>query len=219
MVDNKQIMSDTEIPAGKKHYNTKFKNTFLETEIKLSGNSGTKVYVKHIGISSSSYISNIKDSYPVTFNQELNQLVVENPLTISERINYTVFVGRQGKLSNQGLTLCSFEEINPTIAAYNKTFISFSEKTTFNIKFNKLELSKGAIFEAFAFIEQEPNSGMSFLTDIFTGTVGEVETKSITEIKTEDSTDPDYAYVTKATQLMKLLIISHFYQQKFLMFR
>ena len=196
--DNKQIVSDIEIPAGKKHYNTKFKNTFLETEIKLSGNSGTKVYVKHIGISSNSYTPSIKDSYPLTFDQNLNQLVVENPLKTSERMNYTVFVGKQGELSSQGLTLCSFAEIKSTIAAYNKTFVSFSDKTTFNINFNKLGLSKGDKFEAIAFIEQEPNTAMSFLTDVLTGTVGEVETKSITEIKTEDSTDPDYVYVTKA---------------------
>jgi hypothetical protein len=197
--DNKQIVSDIEIPAGKKHYYTKYKNTFLETEVKLSGNIGTKVYLKHTGISNS-YNPSIKDSYSLSFNQDLNQLIVENPLKTSERMNYTVYVSRQGDLSNQDLTLCSFAEIKSTIALYNQTFVSFANKTTFNINFNKLGLSKGDKFEAIAFIEQEPNSKLSFITDVFTGTVGEIETKSITEIKTEDTVDPDYVYVTKTAQ-------------------
>ena len=197
--DNNQLVSDTDIPAGEKHYYKKYKNTFLETEVKLSGNSGTKVYVKHTGITNS-YTPSIKESFPLSFNQNLNQLIVENPLTTSERMNYTVYVGRQGELSSQGLTICSFAEKKTTIATYNQTFVSFSDKTTFNINFNKIGLKKGDQFEAIAFIEQEPNSKLSFVTEVLTGTVGEIETKSITEISTEDSTDPDYVYVTKTAK-------------------
>ena len=198
--DNAQLVPDSDIPAGSKNFYTKFKNTFLEAEVKLSGNSGTKVYVKHTGISNS-YSPSFKDSFPLSFNQDLNQLIVENPLkTTSDRMNYAVYIGKEGELSGQGLTLCSFVETKTTIASYNQTFVSFSDKTTFSINFNKLGLKKGDKFEAIAFIEQESNSKMSFLTDLFTGIVGEIETKSITEIKAEDTADPDYVYVTKTAK-------------------
>ena len=190
---SRQIVSNTEIPAGSKNYYKKFKNILLETEVKLSGNSGTKVFVKHSGVASD-YTPNIKSSYPLTFNQQLNQLIIENPITTFERMRYTVYVGKKGDLTNQKLTLCSFIELTDKITDYSETFVSYSQKSTLNINFNKLGLSKGETFEAVAFIEQEPNSKMAFMTEVFTGTVGEIETKSITEIKNVLDADSDYVY-------------------------
>ena len=187
-------MPNTDIDANKKNYYIKFTNIFLESEVKLNGNSGTKVFVKHAGISST-YTPSIKDKFPLTFTQNLNQLVVESPVNTWERIRYTVFVSKKNELSTKGLTLCSFIEVKDTIAEYNQTFVSFSQKTTMTVNFNKIGLSKGETFEAIAFIEQESNSQMAFLTDIFTGTVGEIESKSINEIKDVYSTDTDYVYI------------------------
>ena len=193
---NKQIVPDTEIPANKKNYYIRFKNIFLETELKLTGNSATNVFVKHSGVTLT-YSPSIKDSYPLTFNENLNQLIVENPLKTSERMKYTVFVGKIGSLSSKKLTLCSFAEIKETIAEYNKTYISFSDKTEVNINFNKIGLEKGQGFEAIAFIEQEPNSQMSFLTELLIGTVGEIKSEVINEINTVYETDTDYVYSYK----------------------
>ena len=190
---NNQIVPNTDIDANKKNYYIKFTNIFLETEVKLTGNSGTKVFVKHAGISST-YTPSIKDKFPLSFTQNLNQLVVESPVNTWERIRYTVFVSKKNELSTKGLTLCSFIEVKDTIAEYNQTFVSFSQKTSMTVNFNKIGLSKGETFEAIAFIEQESNSQMAFLTDIFTGTVGEIESKSIYEIKDVYSIDTDYVY-------------------------
>ena len=193
---NKEIVSDTEIPANKQNYYIRFKNIFLETEVKLSGTSGNRVFVKHSGVTNTYYPS-IKDSYNLAFNENLNQLVVENPLKSSERMKYTIFVGKSGSLSSKGLSLCSFAELKETIAEYNKTFISYSDKTTININFNKINLVKGNQFEAIAFIEQEANSQMAFLTELFTGTVGEIKTEVINEVSQVYDSDNDYIYLHK----------------------
>ena len=194
---NQQIVSDKEIPAGTKHYYLKFPNILLETEVKLTGNSGTKVFVKHTGISDS-YTPQIKNSFGLSFNQNLNQIIVDNPLQTSERMRYTILVGKQGDLSNKGITLCTFAEIKETIAEYNQTFVSFSDKSALNIKFNKIGLSKGDTFEAIAFIEQEPYSRLAFLTDILTDKVGEIEQKTIFEIN--DVYDDEYIYTQQTAK-------------------
>ena len=188
-----QIVPTAEIPSGTKNYFIKFSNILLETEVKLTGTTGSKVFVKHTGLTGT-YSPNIKNSFPLTFDSSLNQLIVENPLDTWERMKYTVFVAKSGELTSQGLTLCSFIEVKNTIALYNQTFASFSQKTTMNVNFNKIGLTKGQTFEAIAFIEQESNTQLAFVTGIFTGTVGEIETKSIIEIKQEYSTDKDYVY-------------------------
>ena len=194
---NKQIVPDKEIPAGTKNYYLKFQNILLETEIKLTGNSGTKVFVKHTGISNN-YTPKIKSSFGLSFNQQLNQLEVENPLETSERMRYTILVGKQGELSSKDLTLCTFAEIKDTIAVYNQTFVSFNDKSALNIKFNKIGLSKGDIFEAIAFIEQEPYSRLAFLTDILTDKVGEITQKTIMEIN--DVFDDEYIYTVQTAK-------------------
>ena len=201
---SKQIVENTEVPSETKHYYNKFKNIFLETELKMTGNSLSKIFVKHSGVTNT-YTPNIKDSYPLTFNQELNQLIVENPLKTSERMSYTILIGKKGELSSKGITLCSFTESIEHLADYISTYISFNEKSTLNINFNKIDLKKGDIFEAIAFIEQQSNSQMVFLTDIFTGTVGEIETKSINEIKSIYEIDTDYVYTSQIAESDQLV--------------
>ena len=108
-------------------------------------------------------------------------------------MNYIVLVSGAGGLSNKGITLCSF--INGEISSfYNKTVESYTEKTTITINFNKVGLSAGQTFEALVFSEQQLNSKMLFLSDLFTGTVGEIKTESFTEINIPESTDSDYVY-------------------------
>ena len=80
------------------------------------------------------------------------------------------------------ITKKMYTELKETIAEYNKTYISFSDKTEVNINFNKIGLEKGERFEAIAFIEQEPNSQMSFLTELLIGTVGEIKSEVIAKV-------------------------------------
>ena len=195
--NSKIVVPETTIPAGKKNFYNIFNNIFLETEVQITGNSGTKVFVKHAGVRNSYYPS-LKTSPGVNFNPDLNQLLVDSPINNYERVKYIVLIGKEGELSAKGITLCDFAERNrdTSLAAYNKTVESYSDITSITINFNKIGLTAGQKFEALVFCEQEINSQMAFLYDIFTGTVGDVKIDTITEIKTPVSTDADYVYAT-----------------------
>ena len=178
--------------SNKKNFYKLFNNILLETEIYLTGNSGTNVFVKHAGVRNAYYPS-VKSSQSIEFNSDLNQLIVECPINNYERMKYIVLVSEQGGLSTKGITLCSFLE-GKALSDYNKTVESYSEKTSITINFNKIGLSAGQKFEALVYSEQQLNSRMSFLSEIFTGTVGEIKTETITEIKTVYDIDNDYVY-------------------------
>jgi hypothetical protein len=90
-----QLVPDTEIPENSKLYYHIYKNIFLENEVKITGNNNAKVFVKHGGIIDV-YTPDIKDSYPLSFDQELNQLIVESPLENTEKMKYTILVGKKG---------------------------------------------------------------------------------------------------------------------------
>ena len=191
-LDNSQtVVSQTTIPAGSKNYYKVFNNILLETELHLTGNYGTNVFVQHAGVRSN-YSPNVKSSQSVTFNSELNQIIVENPSNNYERMKYTVLISASGGLSSKGITLCSF--VDGSLNFYNKTVESYNEKTTITINFSKAGLSTGNKFEALVFTEQQLNSKMVFLSDIITGYVGDIKIESITDIKTVYEIDTDYVY-------------------------
>ena len=189
---NQKIIQETEIKSGTKNFYRTFNNIFLESEVQLTGDSGTNIFVKHAGIRSGYYPS-VKESQSITFNSELNQLIVENPINNYERMKYIVLVDEVGVLSGKGITLCSFTEAKQ-LAKYNKTIESYNDKTSITINFSKIGLQTGQKFEAIVFSEQQLNSKMAFLSDVFTGEVGEIKTESITEINTVYSEDSDYVY-------------------------
>ena len=193
--NSKIIVEETTLPSGTKNFYKIFNNIFLEAEVQLTGNSGTNIFVKHSGIRNG-YFPGIKENPSISFNPELNQLIVESPINNYERMKYIVLIGEEGELSQKGITLCNFAERNKdtSLAKYNKTVESFSEKTSITINFNKAGLTSGKKFEALVFSEQQLNSKMAFLYDIFTGTVGEIKTESIIEVKEEFSIDKDYVY-------------------------
>ena len=83
--NSKIVVPETTIPAGKKNFYNIFNNIFLETEVQITGNSGTKVFIKHAGVRNAYYPS-LKDSPKVNFNPDLNQLLVDSPINNYERI-------------------------------------------------------------------------------------------------------------------------------------
>ena len=190
--DNSQtVVSQTSIPSGSKNFYKVFNNILLETELQLTGTYGTNVFVQHSGVRSN-YSPNVKSSQSVTFNSELNQIIVENPSNNYERMKYTVLVSATGGLSSKGITLCSF--VDGSLNFYNKTYESYSEQTSITINFSKVGLKAGEKFEALVFTEQQLNSKMVFLSDIITDTVGEIKKESIVDIKTVYDIDNDYIY-------------------------
>jgi len=198
-----QIVPDTEIPENSKLYYHIYKNIFLENEVKITGNNNAKVFVKHGGIIDV-YTPDIKESYPLSFDQELNQLIVESPLENTEKMKYTILVGKKGDLSNQDISLCSFVELTKPLSNYNRTIISYQNRLSVSINFNKVGLKAGETFEAIVLIEQQLNSRMAFLTDLYTDVVGEIKTESITEIKNIYDIDNDYVFSYQTATTDKL---------------
>ena len=98
-------------------------------------------------------------------------------------MKYIILVGKKGELSNQDISLCSFVELTKPLSNYNRTIISYQNRLAVSINFNKVGLKAGETFEAIVLIEQQFNSRMAFLTDLYTGVVGEIKTESITDIK------------------------------------
>ena len=189
--NNKTIVEKTTIEPNSKYFYKVFSNILLEAQLQITGNIGSKVFVKHSGVRNR-YSPNVKSSQSITFNKELNQIIVENPINNYERMKYTVLVSPVDGLSSKGITLCSF--FDGSIRFYNKTVHSFTEKTIITINFSKVGLNTGSKFEALVFTEQEYNSQMVFLSNIITDTVGEIKTESITEINTTYDIDSDYVY-------------------------
>ena len=190
-IDNNQTtIEKTLIDSNSRNYYKIFNNILLETQLQITGNFGSKVFVKHAGIRSR-YSPNIKSSQSITFNLELNQIIVENPIN-----NYEIYSSCNpfGGLSSKGITLCSFFE--GSISFYNKTIQSFSQKTIITINFSKIGLSSGNKFEAMVLTEQENNSQMVFLSDIITSTVGDIKNDSIVEINKDYDIDRNYVYST-----------------------
>ena len=185
----KTVVDETTVNKG---FYKIFNNILLETEIQLKGNSGTNVFVKHAGIRSG-YNPGVKTQQSVTFNSDLNQLIVESPINSYERIKYLVLVSSKGGLSSKGITLCTYTDLT-TISFYNKTVESYNEKTSITLNFKKAGLTEGEEFEALVFSEQQLNSKMVFLSDIITGKVGKIDEKSITEINSIYPSDNDYVY-------------------------
>ena len=191
-----QIVPDTDIEAGKKNYNAKFENIFGETELKLTGTKGDKIFVKHSGVTKA-YQPQIKaSSYNLKFDDTKNAIISTRPLENSERLTYTIYVTPEGGLTSKQLTICSFVNQKESIATYIKSYSTYSNEYELPINFKKLGLTKGQKFEAVAYIEQDLFSKMSFMTDILSGTVGEIKEEVITEIKTV-ANDTDYVYYTQ----------------------
>ena len=194
LTTEKQIVPNTDIAANTKNYYSKFDNIFAETELTITGTSGNKIFIKHKGISKS-YTPNIKSSFPLSFDESNNLIKFTKPINVdNERMTYTVYVAKEGELTNKGLSICSYIEKTDLANFYSRSFSTFKDGYTLAINFNKVGLTKGQKFEAIAYIEQESYSQMLFVTDILQGTVGEIKEETITKVETVYSTDTDYVY-------------------------
>ena len=188
------IINETTISSETKNFYKIVENILLETELIISGNKGNKIFVRHSGIRKS-YRLNIIENPSIQFNSSTNQLILEHPINNYERIEYTVYVGKEGEISKQDITLCSIAE-GQKISSYSKTVISYAETASITINFDKVGLKKGETFEAVVYYEQKLNTKMAFLSPIFIGIVGEIKIDVITEINKEYLQDNDYIYNT-----------------------
>ena len=194
--------SETLLPQtkveGDVFYKT-FTNNLLDSEINLSGEANTKVFVKHVGIRTG-YNPGVKESTSLSFNDKLNQLIVENPLKVYERMKYVVFVDKT--VTDKDITLCSIAE-GKHLTNYNKTVLSYTDQTPIILNFNKANLKPGDSFQAIVYTEQLLNTRLAFLSTVYSGIVGDVKVESITEINTEY--DKEYVYAQGSAERKDLI--------------
>ena len=188
------IIGTTTIPAETKNYFKIINNVLLETELIMTGNKGNTIFIRHSGVRNG-YTPNIIENPSIIFNSSLNQLIIEHPLNNYERIEYTVYVGKEGDISKKDITLCSIAE-GSDLPTYSKTVVSYAETASIPINFEKAGLKTGQSFEAIVYYEQKLNTKMAFLSDIIKGTVGEIKTDVITEINKVYSEDKDLVYAS-----------------------
>ena len=187
------VVAEQETISGSNYYR-KIVNPLYESQLKLTGTSGVEVFVKHVGLPGI-YTPSFRTSFDVTFDQTLNTVKIQTPLTTEESFKYTVLVDKENVITNKGLTLCSFVDLTGSLTIYNKTVTSSNTMTSIQINFNKAGLVSGTAFEAIVLAEQQQNGQMVFLSSIIKGTVGEITTESIFEIK--DVYDSEYVYNTQ----------------------
>ena len=198
---NDVLVPDTIIPENKVNYFFTFNNTYGDAQLILKGTQGDKIFVKHKGIDEN-YTPNIKSSYQIGFDQSKNSIVFTSPLNNIEKLTYNVYVSKEGELSSNELSLCSFIDSKEILDSYySLTFSTDANEYILPINYNKLSLKEGNKFEAIAFIEQDLYTQMSFVTNLLTGTVGEIKEETITPITTIHPNDIDYVYYQQAAQI------------------
>ena len=196
--DSTEIVPDTDIAQGTKNYFSKFGNIFGETKLKFTGTNGDKIFVKYNGVTKS-YSPTIRSSFKLSFDKEKNAIIFPRPLDNSESFTYTVYVAKEGDLSKQSLTICSF--VVPDITApYSKTFSTYTDGYSLPINFKKIGLKKGQKFEAIAYAEQDRFNQMSFMSDLLTDTVGEIKEETIIKIETPKDNDYVHSYQAAKTE-------------------
>jgi len=188
------------IPKNTVNYFFTFNNIFGDEKLILTGTLGDKIFVKHKGIDVN-YSPNIKSSYQIGFDQSKNSIIFKSPLNNIEKLTFTVYISKEGELSSNELSLCSFIDSKEILDSYySYTFTTDTNEYTLPINFNKISLKEGDKFEAISFIEQDLYTKMLFVTNLLTGTVGEIKEETITPITTVHPYDIDYVYYQQEAQ-------------------
>ena len=187
------IVKEFEIPAGSKHKYIKYDNIFLDSEIYITGNDNTKVFLREAGLPYD-YSPSLNENYKVSFDSNTNTINIECPLRGFEYMVYTIFIDKKGELIKKGLTLCDFVYYDiDSIAKYHKEVGAYGYGTA-QINFKEIGFNVGDEFDAIVYTEQRMFSTMAFLSDVIQGKVGEITYDTIYEITEEHPKDHDYVY-------------------------
>jgi len=134
--NNSNLGFNGEIISNSKNNYKIVNNTKIDTELKLYGEKGVEVFVKHVGISER-YQPKIEE-IEINYNNESNVLNWTQPIK-NQEFKYTIFIDKINNLKNKGYTLCSLTEISK-LGHYSETLITDSKTPNITIDFNKTEL-------------------------------------------------------------------------------
>ena len=193
-ITDEVIVKDVSIPANSKNKYILFNNIFLDSEISFTGNDNTNIFLRLSGLPYE-YTPVFNENYKVSFDQTTNTINIESPIEGSEFMQYTVIIDKENKITEKGYTLCDFVNYKiDEMGIYQKT-VNPDGMGSIQINFKKAGLSAGQKFEAIVYIEQKMFTQMAFLSDVISGTVGDISIDTIHEIK-DEYTDKDYVYTT-----------------------
>ena len=164
------------------------KNTYLENEVQLSGESEVTIFSKHTGIGNYELIL---EDYKTSFDSDSNTATIIKPVN-NEEFNFTIIVDLRGRLNKYSLCDLSLADDKSKFGQYSYTFNSKSSNViTHYIDFNNFGFEEKTEFEILVYAKQLYNTKMEFLYPIIDGVVGKVSpVLSITEYTGQ------YKYVT-----------------------
>ena len=154
-------------------------NIRLDTELSMTLDTSSKIFVKHTGLNEEYYPDVKKIS--LSFNRTSNTLKFNQPIA-NEEFNYTIYVDYRDRLKNQNITLCSVAE-NTKLARYSKSINSAEEKIEETIDFNSNELKDFTNYDMLVLATQINNGKLMILSNLIQGNLpkggdGDNETKT-----------------------------------------
>ena len=84
-------------------------NTKLDTELKVIGDNGVQIFVKHVGVSNI-YIPTVRD-IEIKYDKNSRNLTWNQPIE-NEEFEYTIYIDKIDTLKKLGYTLCSIAEVS-----------------------------------------------------------------------------------------------------------
>ena len=188
------VIPETTIPAGTKNAYQPFTNLFIDTEFFVTGEEGVNIFIRMVGLRTM-FVPSFNNNQQITFDSTTNTINIDSPVTTTEYVKYTVLIDKEGEITKKGLTLCSFVGVEiESLALYSKSVVTDNNIASIQINFHKAGINPGEKFEAIFYIEQQTKGQMVFLSNIYEGTVGEIDIETIHEINEVYEQDTDYVY-------------------------
>ena len=152
-----------EIGANSKNNFITIENTKLDTELKLNGDNGVEVFVKHVGIPEKKQI--IVRDFKFGYDKDSHVLNWTQPLE-NEEFQYTIYIDKLDNIKKQGYTLCSITEVTK-LAHYSEILTTNSNNPSIQIDFTKPELQGYDDFDVIIVADQINNGKLTILSPVY----------------------------------------------------
>ena len=190
------IVAEKAIASNTKNNYFLYDNILLDSEVEISGNDNTEIFLRYIGMTSDTYTPRLNTNYKVTFDSTTNTINIESPILDTENIRYTVIVDYENKIKNNNtFTLCGFIYDKIDFMGQYRKSVEANGPGAIQINFAVMNLNTGDKFDAIVYIEQLANTKMVFLSDVLQASVGEISIDTFHEIKEVSTEDNDCVYL------------------------
>ena len=140
-------------------------NIRLDTEISMTVDTSSKIFIKHTGMNVEYYPE--VNKFSASYNRTSKILKFNQPIE-NEEFNYTIYVDRRDNLKNQNITLCSVAE-NTKLAHYSVWNVSAEQKMEETIDFDSKELIDFEDYDMLVLATQINNGKLMILSNLIQG--------------------------------------------------